>query len=609
MAVTHEVAHGHEPPRSFWKKYVFSQDHKIIGTQYLLTSLFMALLGGFMAMLIRMQLGFPGLKFYWAQWLFPGGFSGDQMKPDFYLAMVTMHGTIMVFFVLTTALSGGFGNLLIPLQIGARDMAFPWLNMVSYWLYPPAILILLASFFVTGGAASGGWTSYPPLSALRNAVPGSYWGQTLWLLSLAVLIVAFLFGSLNYITTILNLRTRGMSMTRLPLLTWALFLTAILMLLSFPVLLAAAILLLFDRHLGTSFFVPGGLVVGGQPVLHTGGDPILWQHLFWFLGHPEVYVLILPPMGIVSEVLATNGRKPIFGYFFMIGSMAAIAFLSFLVWGHHMFTSGMDPLLGTAFMTTTLIIAVPSAIKTFNWLATLWRAKIRFTSATLFAVGFISLFVSGGLTGIFLASPAVDIHLQDTFFVVGHFHLVMAAAALFGLFAGSYHWFPKMFGKLMDERLGKIHFWITFVTIYATFFPMYWAGTAGMMRRIFSTQQYQFLEPVRGLNAFISLAAFLLGAAQLLFAYNFIYSAFRGKKAGANPWQSNTLEWQAPSPPPHGNWGAALPVVHRWPYDYSVPGADQDYLPQTTPERVAATALGADEEAGSLQVKPRGEEA
>jgi len=608
MAVTHEVAHAeHEHPQSFWKKYIFSQDHKIIGIQYLMTSLFMALIGGFMAMLIRMQLGFPGLKFYWAQWLFPGGFSGDQMKPDFYLAMVTMHGTIMVFFVLTTALSGGFGNFLIPLQIGARDMAFPWLNMMSYWLYPPAILILLGSFFVTGGAASAGWTAYPPLSALRNAVPGSQLGQTLWLLSLALLIVAFLFGSLNYITTILNLRTRGMSMTRLPLTIWALFMTAILMLLSFPVLLAAAIMLLFDRHLGTSFFVPGGLIVGGVPVSHTGGDPILWQHLFWFLGHPEVYVLILPPMGIVSEVLSTNGRKPIFGYFFMIGSIAAIAILSFLVWGHHMFTSGMDPLLGTAFMTTTLIIAVPSAIKTFNWLATLWRAKIRFTSATLFAVGFVSLFVSGGLTGIFLASPAIDIHLQDTFFVVGHFHLVMAAAALFGLFAGAYHWFPKMFGRMMNERLGKIHFWITFVAIYATFFPMYFAGTAGMMRRIFSTQQYQFLQPLAGLNAFISIAAFGLGVAQLIFAYNFLYSAFRGPKADANPWQANTLEWQAPSPPPHGNWGATLPVVHRWPYDYSVPGVEEDYVPQTSPERAADTVLGADE-AASLQAKPRGEE-
>ncbi|HEV8353018.1 MAG TPA: cbb3-type cytochrome c oxidase subunit I [bacterium] len=613
MAVKPEVAHAeheHEHPRSFWKKYVFSQDHKIIGIQYLMTSFFMALVGGFLAMLIRMQLGFPGLKFYWAQWLFPNGFSGDQMKPDFYLAMVTMHGTIMIFFVLTTALSGGFGNLLIPLQIGARDMAFPWLNMMSYWLYPPAILILLASFFVTGGAASAGWTSYPPLSALRNAVPGSLYGQTLWLISLALLIVAFLFGSLNYITTVLQLRTRGMSMSRLPLLTWAQFITAILMLLSFPVLLAAAIMMLFDRHLGTSFFIPGGLIVGGQPVPHSGGDPILWQHLFWFLGHPEVYVLILPPMGIVSEVLSTNGRKPIFGYFFMIGSLASIAFLSFLVWGHHMFTSGMDPLLGTAFMTTTLVIAVPSAIKTFNWLATLWRAKIRYTTATMFAVGFISLFVTGGLTGIFLASPAIDIHFQDTFFVVAHFHFVMASAALFGLFAGSYHWFPKMFGRLMNERLGKIHFWLTFIGVYATFFPMHFAGTAGMMRRIFSTQMYQFLQPLAGLNIFISIAGFMLGIAQLLFAYNFIYSAFRGPKAGSNPWQANTLEWQAPSPPPHGNWGATLPVVHRWPYDYSVPGAEQDFLPQTAPEQAAPTALGADGAgSASLQVKPRGEEA
>jgi len=595
MAVTHTA---HEEHRlSFWRRYIFSMDHKVIGIQYLFTSLFMALVGGFLAMLIRMQLGFPTAKFYWAQWLFPGGFANNQIKPDFYLAVVTMHGTIMIFFVLTTALSGGFGNFLIPLQIGARDMAFPFLNMMSYWLYPPAIIVLLASFFVTGGAASAGWTAYPPLSALRNAVPGSQMGQTLWLISLAILIISFLFGSLNYITTILQMRTRGMSLTRMPLTIWGLFVTAVLMLFSFPVLFAAAIMLLFDRTAGTSFFVPSGLVVGNTLVQHSGGNPLLWQHLFWFLGHPEVYVLILPPMGIVSEVMATNARKPIFGYIFMVGSIIAIAFLSFLVWGHHMYISGMHPLVGTAFMTTTLAIAIPSAIKTFNWLATLWRAKIRFTTAMLFAIGFVSLFVTGGLTGIFLGSPPIDMYFQDTFFVVAHFHFVMASAALFGIFAGTYHWLPKMFGRMMNERLGRIHFWLTFVGVYATFFPMHFAGIAGMMRRIFSTAIYQHLQGLAGLNIFISLAAFMLGLAQLIFIYNLFQSIFRGPRAERNPWQATTLEWEADSPPPHGNFGAHLPEVHRWPYDYSVPGAPADFVPQTVPvSAVPAAVRGASDE-------------
>jgi cytochrome c oxidase subunit 1 len=584
MVVTHTAHAAHEEHAlPWWRRYIFSMDHKVIGIQYLFTSLFMALVGGFLAMLIRMQLGFPTAKFYWAQWLFPGGFTNNQIKPDFYLAVVTMHGTIMIFFVLTTALSGGFGNFLIPLQIGARDMAFPFLNMMSYWLYPPAIIVLLASFFVTGGAASAGWTAYPPLSALRAAVPGSQMGQTLWLVALAILIVAFLFGSLNYITTILQMRTRGMSLTRMPLTIWGLFVTAVLMLFSFPVLFAAAVMLLFDRSLGTSFFIPSGLVVGNQLVQHQGGNPLLWQHLFWFLGHPEVYVLILPPMGIVSEVMVTNARKPIFGYVFMVGSIIAIAFLSFLVWGHHMYVSGMHPLVGMAFMTTTLAIGIPSAVKTFNWLATLWRAKIRFNTAMLFAIGFVSLFVTGGLTGIFLGSPPIDTYFQDTFFVVAHFHFVMASAALFGIFAGTYHWLPKMFGRMMNERLGRIHFWFTFVGIYATFFPMHFAGIAGMMRRIFSVSIYAHLQGLAGVNIFISIAAFLLGLAQLIFIYNLFWSIFRGERAGRNPWQATTLEWEADSPPPHGNFGAQLPEVHRWPYDYSLPGASQDFVPQTVP--------------------------
>lgn len=592
MAVTHETAHP-EHELGFVRKYIFSQDHKIIGIQYLLTSLFMALVGGTLAMLIRMQLGFPGTKWALASWLFPGGFQGGVMKPDFYLAVVTMHGTIMVFFVLTTALSGGFGNFLIPLQIGARDMAFPWLNMMSYWLLVPAIIVLLASFLVTGGAAGGGWTAYPPLSAIPAAAPGSGLGQTLWLVSLVILIISFLFGSLNYITTILNMRTRGLSLMRLPLTIWALFVTAILMLLSFPVLTAAGIMLLFDRLAGTSFFVPSGLVVGGQLLSHTGGNPILWQHLFWFLGHPEVYVLILPPMGIVSDILATYGRKPIFGYRFMVGSICAIGILSFMVWGHHMFVSGMHPLVGTAFMATTLAIAIPSAVKTFNWLATLWRSRILFTPPMLFAIGFVSLFVTGGLTGIFLGQPAVNIYMHDTYFVVAHFHFVMASAALFGVFAGIYHWFPKMFGRMMNERLGRIHFWLTFLGIYATFFPMHFLGLGGMMRRVYSLQVYQHLQQFQPLNVFVSLAAFGLGLAQLLFAFNFLYSLFRGPRAERNPWHATTLEWQADSPPPHGNWGHHLPEVHRWAYDYSVPGAADDYLPQTVPATGAPARGGA----------------
>ncbi|MDR7451652.1 MAG: cbb3-type cytochrome c oxidase subunit I, partial [Armatimonadota bacterium] len=600
MTVTHEAHPGHR--QSFLTRYIFSQDHKIIGLQYLFTSLFMAVVGGFLAMLIRMQLGFPTAKFYWAQWLFPGGFANNQIKPDFYLAVVTMHGTIMIFFVLTTALSGGFGNFLIPLQIGARDMAFPFMNMLSYWLYPPAIVVLLLSFFVSGGAPNAGWTSYPPLSALPNAAPGSGLGQTLWLISLAILIVAFLFGSLNYITTILQLRARGMSLLRMPLTIWGLLFTAILMLLSFPVLFAAAIMLLFDRLGGTSFFVPAGLVVGNTVIQHAGGSPLLWQHLFWFLGHPEVYVLILPPMGIVSEVLATHARKPIFGYPFMVGSMAAISFLSFVVWGHHMFVSGMHPLVGMAFMTTTLAIAIPSAVKTFNWLATLWRARIRFTTAMMFAIGFISLFVTGGLTGIFLGSPAIDIYVHDTYFVVAHFHFVMASAALFGIFAGTYHWFPKMFGRFMNERLGKWHFWLTFVGIYLTFFPMHFAGIAGMMRRIFSTGLYAHLQGLAWVNIFISLAAFMLGAAQLLFIWNLFASLVRGQRAPANPWGATTLEWQTSSPPPHGNFPGALPEVHRWPYDYSVPGAPEDFIPQTVP----VTAVPAPVHGGSGEGPPGG---
>lgn len=593
MAVTDqevEVLHGAQRPNGFLQTYVFSQDHKVIGIQYLVLAFLLALLGGLLAMLIRLQLGWPGRSWGVLRALLPGSFPGGTMNQGFYLAAVTMHGTLMLFYVLSAALTGGFGNYLVPLQIGARDMAFPFLNMASFWLFFVSVVVLLAAFFVPGGPPVSGWTAYAPLSATPLSGPGEGLGQTLWLASLGILIVAFMFGSLNVITTVLQLRTRGMSMMRMPLAIWAQFITAILSLLSFPVLLAAAILLLFDRHAGTSFFVPAGAVIGGRPVTAGGGDPLLWQHLFWFLGHPEVYILVLPAMGIVSDVIANNARKPIFGYPVMVLTISAIAFLSFLVWGHHMFVSGMHPMLGTAFMTTTLIIAVPSAVKTFNWLSTLWGGKLRFTPAMLFAIGFVSLFVTGGLTGLLLGQPAFDMYVHDTYFVVAHFHFVMGSAALFGLFAGLYHWFPKMFGRMLDERLGRWHFWLALPSTFGTFFPMHFAGLAGMVRRIYSTQMYPGLSGLAGLNEFVSVSAFALFVGHMLFVVNVAWSLLRGRQAEANPWRATTLEWTAPSPPPHGNWGDRQPVVYRWAYDYSVPGAEHDFVPQSEPVAVPATA-------------------
>jgi cytochrome c oxidase subunit 1 len=578
-----ETVHHHEP-KSFWTKYIFSQDHKIIGIQYLVTAFLMGFLGMVLSWLMRLQLGWSGKQFPWLGKLMPQAVEGGVLKPEFYLASVTIHGTIMVFFLLTAGLIGGFANLLIPLQIGARDMAFPFLNMLSYWVFLLSCIVLIASFLVPGGPAGAGWTMYPPLSSVKETLPGSGLGTTLWLISMAIFIVATTMGSLNYITTILNLRTKGMTMGRLPLTVWAFLITSILGLFAFPPLAAAAIMLLLDRHLGTSFFTPY-IVVADKPIPHEGGLPLLWQHLFWFLGHPEVYIVILPAMGITSEVISTHARKPIFGYRIMVLSICAIGFLSFIVWGHHMFVSGMNPWLGTAFMATTLIIAVPSAIKTFNWLATLWGANIRFTTAMLFAIGFVSTFVTGGLTGLFLGNPPIDIPLHDTYFVVAHFHMVMGTSALFALYAAVYHWFPKMFGRMMNEKLGKLHFWLTFIGTYAVFFPMHYLGFMGVPRRYYAFDQFQFFPQiaVNNINVFISVAAFIVGFAQLLFVINFIWSAFKGQKADRNPWKANTLEWQAPSPPPHGNWGYELPVVYRWPYDYSVPGAPDDFIPQTVP--------------------------
>lgn len=564
-------------------KYVFSQDHKMISKQFLITAVFMAVIGMMLSVFFRMQLGWHGESF-----AILNTFLGDKWAPDgvlnenAYLALVTIHGTIMVFFVLTGGLSGTFANLLIPLQIGARDMASGFINMLSYWFFLVSSVIMVASLFVESGAASGGWTIYPPLSALPQAMPGSGVGMTLWLVSMTLFIASSLLGGLNYIVTILNLRTKGMKMTRLPLTIWALFVTAILGVLSFPVLFAAALLLLMDRSMGTSFYL-SDIYIGGEALDQTGGSPILYEHLFWFLGHPEVYIVLLPALGISSEVIATNARKPIFGYRAMIGSILAIGFLSFIVWGHHMFVTGMSPFLGSVFVFTTLLIAIPSAVKAFNYITTLWRGSLVMTPAMLFSIGLVSTFVAGGLTGIILADSALDIAVHDTYFVVAHFHIVMGLSAIFGMFAGVYHWFPKLFGRMLNTRLGYMHFWLTIVAGYGVFFPMHFTGLAGAPRRYYDYTQYPMFDAFVDLNVLISVFAIIAAVAQGIFLLNFFYSIFRGPQAVKNPWRSNTLEWTTPVKHIHGNWPGELPVVHRWPYDYSRPDKAEDFVPQTVP--------------------------
>jgi cytochrome c oxidase subunit 1 len=574
----------HEPPTSFIRRYIFSTDHKVIGLQYFLLAMAAVVIGMTLSALMRLRLAWPDEKWPMLEKIFPTGFAGGPMTPEFYLAMVTMHGTIMVFFVLTTAPLGGFGNYFLPIQIGARDMAFPVLNMLSFWVTFVGFVVLVAALFVTGGAPISGWTGYAPLSAIGEAAgPGLGLGQTLWIASIAFFCAGSLLGALNFLTTTINLRTRGMSMGKMPLTVWAWFTTAILALLAFPVLLAAGILLLMDRLGGTSFFVPGGLVVSDKIIPHQGGSPLLWQHLFWFFGHPEVYIAILPGMGLTSHVLSTFCRKPIFAYKAMVAAIFAIGFISFIVWGHHMFMSGMSPYTAMAFSISTLAVGVPSAIKTFNWLATLWKAKIRFTVPMLFAIAFVSLFVSGGVTGIALAQPTVDIQLHDTYFVVAHFHLIMGVAAIFGIFLGTYYWFPKMFGRMMNEFWGKVHFWLSFIGVYAIFMPMHFLGIAGAPRRYAQLTDYDFLKPMQPVHIFITIAAFVTIAAQLIFLINFFWSLKKGKKADINPWQATTLEWTIPSPPPHDNFGHTEPVVYNGPYEYSVPGAREDYTLQTEP--------------------------
>jgi cytochrome c oxidase subunit 1 len=557
----------------------------MISKQFLITGIIMGVIGMAMSIAFRLQLAYPDTSFPILEWFFGSKWAPDgKLDAGYYMALVTMHGTIMVFYVLTAGLSGTFANLLLPLQIGARDMASPFMNMLSYWFFLLSSIVLLSSLFVETGPASGGWTIYPPLSALPKAMPGSGMGMTLWLTAIVLFIVSSLLGGINYISTVLNMRTKGMSMTRLPLTVWALFLTAVLGLLSFPVLLGGGLLLLFDRGFGTSFYLSDIYLGSAGALEHTGGSPILFQHLFWFLGHPEVYIIIMPALGITSEIIAVNSRKPIFGYTAMVISLMGIAFLSFIVWGHHMFITGMNPLLGAVFLVTTLIIAVPSAVKTFNYLATLWRGNIRFTNAMMFAIGLVSFFISGGLTGIFLGNATLDIQLHDTYFVVGHFHIVMGCAAIFGMLAGIYHWFPKMFGRMMNKPLGYIHFWFTFISAYLVFFPMHFMGLAGVPRRYYAFTLLPEYGVWFDVNVVMTLAAILGGIAQIIFLYNFFSSIFIGKRSGTNPWQANTLEWTTPEERIHGNWPGEIPTVYRWAYDYSNPAYEEDFMMQNVPD-------------------------
>ncbi len=579
----HDEDHGHHHHETFISKYVFSMDHKMIAKQFLITGIVWAILGGLMSVLFRLQLGYPDTTFPWLEDILGKWAKGGKINPEFYYALVTMHGTVLVFFVLTAGLSGTFANFLIPLQIGARDMASPFMNMLSYWFFFLASIVMISSLFVQTGPASGGWTSYPPLSALGDTSEGSKIGMDLWLISMALFVVSSLLGGLNYIATVLNMRTKGMSMTRLPLTIWALFFTAILGVLSFPVLFSGFILLLFDRHGGTSFYLSDIFVASTQQALpNEGGSAILYQHLFWFLGHPEVYIILLPAMGMVSEIMSTNARKPIFGYMAMVGSIFAIAILAFLVWAHHMFVTGLNPFLGSVFVLLTLLIAVPSAIKVFNWLTTLWRGNLRFTPGMLFSIGFVSLFISGGLTGIWLGNSTLDIHLHDTYFVVAHFHIVMGVASFFGMFAGVYHWFPKMYGRYLNNTLGYIHFWVTFIGAYLIFWPMHYEGLAGMPRRYMDFSGWTSFNQFGDLNRFISIVTMVVFAVQLLFVFNFFYSIFKGRRVTSlNPWGANTLEWTTPIRPGHGNWPGEIPEVHRWAYDYGKDG--REFIPQTEP--------------------------
>ena len=562
-------------PQSFITKYIWSQDHKVIAIQYSITAIAVGLVALVLSGMMRLQLGFPN--------------SFSFIDPQSYYQFVTMHGMIMVIYLLTALFLGGFGNYLIPLMCGARDMVFPYMNMMSYWIYLLSVLVLMASFFVPGGPTGAGWTLYPP-QAILPGTPGADGGIVLMLVSLALFIVAFTMGGLNYVTTALQARTRGMTLMRLPLTVWGIVMATILGLLAFPALLVSAIMMLLDRTLGTSFFMPAILSMGNQ-LDYNGGSPVLFQHLFWFFGHPDVYIVALPAFGIVSDLLSVHARKNIFGYRMMVWAIIAIGGLSFVVWAHHMYVSGMHPYFGFFFATTTLIIAVPTAIKVYNWVLTLWKGNIRLNVPMLFAIGFVFTFINGGLTGLFLGNVVVDLPLSDTYFVVAHFHMVMGVSPILVVFGAIYHWYPKMTGRMLNETLGKIHFWVTFLGTYAIYYPMHYLGFLGLPRRYYALGDTSFIpDSVATLNASITVAALIVGVVQILFIYILIVSLMKGKPSGGNPWQATTLEWQTPQTPPvHGNWGPTLPVVHRWAYDYSVPGAEEDFVPQNVPRDVVAS--------------------
>jgi cytochrome c oxidase subunit 1 len=568
-----------------WSR-VFSQDHKVIAKQYIITAMVMALIGVTLSVLIRLQVTSPTGTHPLLQKIFSGLYQDGVLLPENYLALVTMHGTLMIFFVISLALVSGLGNFIIPLQIGAQDMAYPFLNMLSYWTIVPGCLLMIASSFVPDGAAAAGWTAYPPLSALKEAVPGSGMGQTVWLLAMALFIASFTMGGLNFVTTILNLRTRGMSLMRMPLTTWTLFIASVLGILAFPALTAAAIMLLLDRLGGTSFFLPDGLVVGGTVLNHHGGTPLLFQHLFWFLGHPEVYVLVLPALGVAFDVVTAFARRPAFGYRITVWALLVIAVLSMIVWGHHMFTSGMSPYIGEYFSIVTVLISLPFSILLVNLVATLWRAEIRLRTAMLFALGLIAATAVGGLGGIWLGTATSDAYLHDSYFVVGHFHLMIGVVTFFGLFAAIYYWYPKMFGRPLNETLGKVHFWLTTAPVFAGFVGMHYIGLAGLLRRTYNGTVYEYARPVHGLNVWISVALFIAAAAQLVFIANFVGSWFRKRRSPENPWEATTLEWTTASPAPHLNWPVP-PTVHRGPYEYRTNGAPAGFTPQ------AAAAAGA----------------
>jgi cytochrome c oxidase subunit 1 len=561
-----ELDHDMHEPSSFFTKYVWSQDHKVIAIQYSVIAILVGIVALVLSGLMRLQLGFPG--------------SFDFIDPSSYYQFVTMHGMIMVIYLLTAIFLGGFGNYLIPLMVGARDMVFPFVNMLSVWFYLLAVIVLMASFFVPGGPTGAGWTLYPP-QAILPGTPGSDWGIILMLVSLAIFIVVATMGGLNYVTTVLQARTRGMTLMRMPLTVWGIFMATVLALLAFPALFVSAVMMLFDKTLGTSFFMPAILSMG-QQLDHEGGSPILFQHLFWFFGHPEVYIVALPAFGIVSDLISTHARKNIFGYRMMVWAIVGIGVLSFVVWAHHMYISGMNPMFGYFFATTTLIIAVPTAIKVYNWVLTIWHGNIRLNVPMLFALGFVSTFTIGGLTGLFLGNVVVDLPLSDTYFVVAHFHMVMGVSPILVVFGGIYHWYPKMSGRMLDPTLGKLHFWGTFLGTYAIYFPMHYLGILGVPRRYFAYENYDFIpDSAKDLNAMISVMAIFVALVQLIFLFNLVWSLFKGEKSGDNPWEATTLEWQTETTPPgHGNWGKELPVCHRWAYDYSVPGYQQDFLPQ-----------------------------